>query len=91
MNTYIIERTIPGAGSMSDDAWRSAATQSNQVIRDVGPGLAWITSYVTADKVFCIYEAEDTVLIDRHGECGGFPVDSVHQIRRQIGPSTAVC
>ena len=89
MTTYLIERTIPGAGAKSDDAWRGAAAKSNQAITDVGPGLAWIKSYVTDDKVFCIYEADDAALIDRHGECGGFPVDTVRRIHRQIGPSTA--
>jgi len=89
MTTYIIERTIPGAGAMNDAAWRGAAGKSNHAIADVGPGLSWVTSYVTDDKVFCIYEADDTAKIRRHGECGGFPVDAVHQIRRQIDPSTA--
>ena len=88
MTIYLIERTIPGAGEMDDDAWHHAAAASNQAVADVGPGLRWSHSYVTADKVFCIYEADDVFLIHRHGECGGFPVDAVHAVVRQVDPAT---
>ncbi len=89
MATYVIERTIPGAGEMTDQEWRDASAQSNRVIAGLGGGVAWKHSYVTADKVFCVYEADDPELLRTHGEKGGFPVDAVFEIARTIDPSTA--
>jgi Protein of unknown function (DUF4242) len=89
MATYVIERTIPGAGEMTNEEWRDASGQSNKVIAELGDGIAWKQSYVTADKVFCVYEADDPELLRTHGEKGGFPVDAVLEVARTIDPSTA--
>lgn len=89
MATYVIERTIPGAGDMTSTEWRDASAQSNKVIAELGGGIAWKQSYVTADKVYCVYEADDPALLRRHGEDGGFPVDAVLEVARTIDPSTA--
>jgi hypothetical protein len=89
MATYVIERTIPGAGEMTTAEWREASAQSNKVIAGLGGGVAWKLSYVTADKVYCVYEADDPGLLRTHGEQGGFPVDAVHEVARTIDPSTA--
>ena len=89
MATFVIERTIPGAGDMTNQEWRDASAQSNKVIAELGGGIAWKHSYVTADKVFCVYEADDPELLRTHGEKGGFPVDAVVAVTRTIDPSTA--
>ena len=89
MATYVIERSIPGAGEMTNTEWRDASAQSNKVIADLGGGIAWKHSYVTADKVYCVYEADDPGLLRTHGEQGGFPVDAVLEVARTIDPSTA--
>ena len=89
MATYVIERTIPGACEMTNEEWRDASAQSNKVIAELGGGIAWKHSYVTADKVYCVYEATDPALLRTHGEKGGFPVDAVNEVTRTIDPSTA--
>ena len=88
MPTYVIERTIPGAGSMTDAQWSEASTTSNETIASVG-GVTWLHSYVTPDKVYCVYEADDEGLVREHGRRGGFPVDSVAAVCRMIDPTTA--
>jgi hypothetical protein len=87
--TYVIERIIPGAGAMSDAEWREASTTSNEAITAVGGGVAWLHSYVTPDKVYCVYEADSEELVREHGRRGGFPVDSVAEVCRMIDPTTA--
>ena len=89
MATYVIERTIPGAGEMTGAEWRDASVQSNKVIADLGGRIAWKHSYVTGDKVYCVYEAEDPQVLRTHGEQAGFPVDAVLEVARTIDPSTA--
>ena len=89
MTTYVIERTIPGAGEMTSQEWRDASAQSNKVIAELGGGIAWKHSYVTADKVYCVYDADDPALLRTHGEQAGFPVDVVAEVTRTIDPSTA--
>ncbi len=89
MATYVIERNIPGAGEMTSEEWRDASAQSNKVIADLGGGIAWKHSYVTADKVYCVYEADSPELLRTHGETAGFPVDAVLEVGRTIDPSTA--
>lgn len=89
MATDVIERTIPGAGEMTNEEWRDASAQSNKVIAELGGRIAWKHSYVTADKVYCVYEADDPALLRTHGEKGGFPVDVVAEVTHTIGPSTA--
>lgn len=89
MPTYVIERNIPGAAEMTSEEWRDASAQSNKVIEELGGGIAWQHSYVTADKVYCVYEADDPELLRTHGAQGGFPVDVVAEVARTIDPSTA--
>jgi hypothetical protein len=89
MNKYIIERTLPGAGKMTDDEWGGAANTSNDTIGGLGDRIKWLHSYVTADKVYCVYEATDPEVIREHGRRGGFPVDRVEEVVRVIDPSTA--
>lgn len=89
MPTYVIERTIPGAGQMDGATLAAISGQSNDALREVGPEIQWVHSYVADDKIFCLYRAADPDLIREHGRCGGFPVDAVHEVRAVIDPTTA--
>ena len=89
MAKFVIERTVPGAGQMDAAALAAIAGKSNQVLRDLGPDIQWVHSYVVDDKIFCLYQASSQDIIREHGRCGGFPVDAVHQVRSTIDPATA--
>ena len=86
MPKYVIERTVPGAGQMDDAALAAIAAKSNEVLRDLGPDIQWVHSYVVDDKIFCVYQATDEDIIREHGRCGGFPVDD--RPPRSTPPST---
>ena len=89
MPKYLIERTVPGAGQMNRAALGEIAAKSNEVLRDLGPDIQWIHSYVGDDKIVCVYYAANEELIREHGRCGGFPVDTVLQVFSTIEPVTA--
>jgi hypothetical protein len=89
MPKFIIERTIPGAGTLSADDLRGVAAKSCDVLRVMGPSIQWVESYVTDDKIYCVYNAESDALIREHARQGGFPADSVSQVRSRIDPTTS--
>ncbi len=89
MHQYVIERTIPGAGQMTGAQLQAVATRSNKVLRDLGPDVQWVHSYVVSDKIFCVYNARGEEVIREHGRCGGFPVDAIYQVSVVIDPTTA--
>ena len=89
MPQFVIEREMPGAGRLRSDELRNASQGSCHVLRELGPEIQWVHSYVTDDKVTCIYLAENEELIREHGRCGGFPVDSVGLVHEIIDPTTA--
>jgi hypothetical protein len=89
MRRYLIERTVPGAGQMDAAALAAIARQSNTVLRELGPDIQWVQSYVTDDTITCVYLAASEDIIREHGRCGGFPVDAVHEVRGVIDPTTA--
>jgi hypothetical protein len=89
MPKYVIERTIPGAGRLTPGDLTGIAQKSCDVLRELGPQVQWLHSYVTDDKVYCVYYAESPDLIVRHAEKGGFPVDSVARVSAVIDPATA--
>lgn len=89
MNRYLIERTIPGAGQLSPDELRAISQKSVGVIADMAPRAQWVQSYVTDDAITCVYLADDEAAVREHGQCGGFPVDSVRMVRTVIDPMTA--
>jgi hypothetical protein len=89
MPKYVIERTVPGAGQMDDAALAAIAGTSNKVLRDLGPDIQWIQSYVSDDKITCVYLAANEEIVREHGRCGGFPVDAVLEVRAVIDPATA--
>jgi len=87
MPQYVIEREIPGAGSLSDEALQESAKKSNSVLSEMGPEIKWLHSYVTGDKVYCVYLAPDEETIREHARRGGFPANRVSAVRRLIDPS----
>lgn len=90
MKKYLIERAIPSVGTMEREQLRDAAARSNEVLHQLGPQIQWVESYVAADKLFCIYLAEDEALIHRHAQISGFPATKVTEISKTIDPTTAV-
>lgn len=89
MPKFIIERNMPGAGQMSDSEWQQGAVKSCDVLREMGPQVQWLESFVTDDKVYCVYYAENENLVREHGKKAEFPVDMVTRVRRMIDPTTA--
>jgi hypothetical protein len=89
MKKYLIEREIPNVGTLEQDQLREAAGKSNYALRQLGPNIQWLESYVTADKTFCVYLAEDESIIHRHAELSGFPATKVTEIGNIIDPTTA--
>lgn len=89
MPKYVIERTIPGAGNLSADELQGISAKSVGVIKDLGPGVQWVHSYVTGDKIYCVYNATDADIIREHARCGGFPADVVSEVVAVIDPTTA--
>ncbi len=89
MPKYVIEREIPGAGDMSADERRAVAQKSNGVLHTLGPGISWDHSYVTADKIYCVYNSDSEDKIREHAAQGGFPADIINKIVAVIDPSTA--
>jgi hypothetical protein len=88
MPKYVIERTMPGAGKLSRDELRAASAVSNEALAALSPRVKWQQSYVTDDKIFCVYLADNPEAIHQHARLAGLPVDAVHQIGSVIDPST---
>jgi hypothetical protein len=89
MPKFVIERNIPDAGKLTEDQLAGIALKSCSVLRKLGPQMQWLESFVTDDKIYCIYIAPDEASVRKHAELGGFPADSVHVVRRIIDPTTA--
>lgn len=88
MPKYVIERTLPGAGSLSGAELHTISSKSNQVLADMAPRVKWLQSYVTTDKIYCVYVADDETAVRQHADSGGFPADSVNLVSAVIDPST---
>lgn len=89
MPKYIIERELPQAGKLSDAEFQEMAGKSCDVLRQMGPDIQWQESYVTDDKIYCVYIAPSEKLIRDHAEQGGFPINRVERVTRLIDPTTA--
>jgi hypothetical protein len=89
MPKYVIERDMPGAGKLSAEQLKAMSQRSCEVLNKMGSQIHWIESYVTADKVFCIYIAANKELIVEHARQGGFPVSSISEVFTVIKPATA--
>jgi hypothetical protein len=89
MPKYVIERHMPGAGKLSPADLKGASQTSCNVLRDMGPSIQWIHSYVTDDKLYCIYFAPNEEMIREHAKKGGFPANKISRVRSMIEPATA--
>ena len=89
MPKYVIEREIPGAGNLSDTELKAISQKSLTVLKEMGPEIQWLQSYVTGDKIYCVYLAPDEAMIRAHATQGGFPANRVSAVRRVIDPTTA--
>jgi hypothetical protein len=89
MKTYLIERDIPGAGKLTPEQLKAISQKSVSVLKEMGPQIEWIQSYVTGDKIFCVYKATSEDLIREHAKLGGFPANVITEIDSQISPATA--
>jgi hypothetical protein len=89
MPKFVIEREIPGVGNLSSEQLKAISQKSCAVLRDLGPQIQWIQSYVTDDKIYCVYIAPDENTVRRHAEQGGFPANRIARIRSVIDPTTA--
>ena len=88
MPKYMIERDLPGAGKLSAEELQGISQKSNSVISSLGPDIRWLQSFVSDDKIYCVYVAPDKDIIFEHARCGGFPANSVTEIATVIDPST---
>lgn len=89
MPKYVIEREIPGAGNIPAEDHRAAAQNSLRVVRDLGPGIQWVESFVTDDKIYCIYIAPNKEMIQEHAEKAGIPANRISEVRAVIDPTIA--
>ena len=89
MPKYVIEREIPGAGNMSPQELQSVSQKSCSVLRNLGPQIQWLQSYVTGDKIYCIYIAPNEEMVRQHAQQGGFPANRISEIKTVIDPTTA--
>ena len=87
LRKFIIERDIPAVGSEREQL-QGAAAKSNGVLRELGPDIQWVESYVAADKTFCVYLAKDEAIIKKHSELSGFPATKITEVRKMIDPTT---
>ena len=89
MPKYVIERELPGAGSLSDDELQAISQKSVEVLDGMAGRAQWLETYVTDDKLFCVYIADDVAAVQEHATAGGFPCNAVNRVRTSIDPTTA--
>jgi cell division inhibitor SulA len=89
MPKYVIERELPGAGKLSTDQLQAISQKSCSVLRELGPQIQWVQSYVTDDKIYCVYVAPSEEMIREHAQRGGFPANRISEIKQVIDPTTA--
>lgn len=88
LRKFIIERDIPEVGSLEREQLRGAAAKSNGVLKQLGPDIQWVESYVAANKTFCVYLARDEEIIKQHAQISGFPATKITEVRKMIDPTT---
>lgn len=88
MKRFLIEREIPQVGSLEREQLRAAAKQSNAALKQLGPDIQWVESFVAGDKTFCIYLAKDEDIIRQHAQISGFPATKITEVRKMIDPTT---
>ena len=89
MPKYIIERELPGAGKLSNEEIQGISQKSCEVLNNLGPQIQWVQSYVTDDKIYCVYIAPNKEMIENHAKQGGFPANSIEEVQRMIDPTSA--
>jgi hypothetical protein len=89
MPQYLIERDIPGAGKLSAADLKGISQKSCDVLRGMGPAIQWVHSYVTGDKIYCVYRAPNEAMVREHAQKGGFPANRISEIKSTIDPTTA--
>ena len=89
MPKYVIERELPGAGKLTAEHLREVAQKSNGILHTLGPKIQWVQTYVSDDKLYCVYNAPSPKLIEEHAKCGGFPANRISQVRAIMDPTTA--
>jgi uncharacterized protein DUF4242 len=89
MPRYVIERNIPGAGKLAAAELKAVSQKSCSVLQNLGPQIQWIHSYVTPDKIYCVYDSPNEEMIREHARQGGFPANSICEVKTMIGPQTA--
>jgi hypothetical protein len=89
MPKYVIERELPGAGKLTPQELQAVSQKSCSVLRNLGPSIQWVHSYVTDDKIYCIYNAPNEKMIRDHATQGGFPANRISEVRTIIDPTTA--
>ena len=89
MKRFMIERQIPKVGTLEQEQLQQASAKSNQALRQLGPDIQWVESFVAEDKTFCVYLAKDEAIIHRHAELSGFPATKITEIGKTIDPTTA--
>jgi hypothetical protein len=89
MPKFLIERELPGAASLTPQQLQAIAQKSCSVLRNLGPQIQWLESYVTADKIYCVYIAPNEQLVREHASQGGFPANRISEVKRMIDPTTA--
>jgi Nickel responsive protein SCO4226-like len=89
MPKYVIERELPGAGKLSQQELQAISEKSCSVLDKLGPQIQWVQSYVTDDKIYCVYIAPDEAMVREHARQGGFPANRVSEVRTMIDPTTA--
>jgi Protein of unknown function (DUF4242) len=89
MPKFVIEREVPGAGNLSDAEVKEISRKSMKALRELGPEIQWLQSYVTGDKVYCVYLAPDEATIQEHAKRAGLPANRISAVRRLIDPTTA--
>ena len=88
LQRFVIERDIPKVGSFEREQLRQASAKSNEVLRQLGPDIQWLESFVAADKTFCVYLAKDEAIIRKHAEISGFPATKITEVPKMIDPTT---
>lgn len=89
MKRFVIERDMPGVGTLERAQLKEAAQKSNEVLHQLGPDIQWVQSFVTSDKIYCVYLAKDAELVRKHSEISGFPANKITEVGRVIDPTTA--
>ncbi len=89
MPKYVIEREIPGAGKLSKDQLQAISQKSCGVLNNLGPQIQWIESFVTDDKIYCVYRAPNEAMVREHAQQGGFPANRISEVKTIIDPTTA--